>query len=152
MLIKPLMPRPKLASTLHPGLGRLILDALKVNDPLKKMTRISRTLKRISIPRILLLMYYQMGLNLLWHSPRRTRIVVFAKEAPDNKAKARILLPLASTPPLSRKKKTKRRTKRTSLTLSATLVSRKTIMPTSALRRSQKTSVGLDDLHVDDWE
>ena len=95
LLIKPLMPRLKPASKLHPGPGSCILDALVVNNLLRKKTKIPRISKRISFPRILLLMHHQVGPNPLWHSPRRNRIVVLAKEDPDNRAKARILLPLA---------------------------------------------------------
>ena len=112
------------------------------------MTSIPKTSKRISLFKILLLIYHQVGLNLLRHSPRKTRTVILAKKDPNNKAKARILLPLVSTPPLSGKVRTKIRTRRTSPSLSATLVSKKVNMPTSAPKRSQKTSVGLDNLHV----
>ena len=148
MLIKPLIPRPKPASRLHLGLGRWILDALVVNDPLKRRTKIPGISKRISLPRILLLMRHQAGPNPLRHSPRRNKTVILAEEDPDDRAKARILLPLASTPPLSGR--TRIRTRKTYPTLSATPASRKVIMPTSVPRRSQKTSVGLDDLHVGD--
>ena len=151
LLIKPLMPRLRPAFSLYPGLGRWIFNALKVNDQLRKMTRISGTSKRISLPRILLLLHHQVGLNPLRHSLWKTKRVVLAKENPNNKAKARILLPLAVTPPLSRKTWSKIRTKRTSLALSAALVSRKIIMPISALRKSQKTSISLDNLHISDW-
>ena len=150
LLIKPLMPRPKPASRLHPGPGRWILDALVVNDPLRKRTKIPGISKRISLPRILLLMRHQAGPNPLRHSPRRNRTVVLAEEDPDDRAKARILLPLASTPPPSGKTRIRIRTRKTYPMLSATLASRKAIMPTSVPRRSQKTSVGLDDLHVGD--
>ena len=152
LLIKLLMPTPRLASRLHPGPGRWILDALEVNNSLRRMTKISRTLKGISLSKILLLMHHQMVPNPLRHSPKRTRTVVLAKEDLDDKATARILLPLASTSPLSGKTRTKIRTRKTLLTLSATLISRKAIIPTSALRRSQKTSVGLDELYVGNWE
>ena len=78
------------------------------------MTRIPRTLKKISLPRIFLLMHHQVGHNSDQHSqPRRTRIVVFAKEDPNNKAKVRILLPLASMLLLSGKTRTTIRTKKT---------------------------------------
>ena len=147
-MIKPLMPRPKPASRLHPGPKRWILDALVVNDPLKRRTRIPETLKRISFLRIFSLIHHQVGPNPLRHSPRKNRTVVLAKEDPDNKVKARIPLPLASTPLLSGRTRTKIRTRKTSPTLSATLISRKAITPTSVPRRSQKTSVSFNDLHV----
>ena len=89
-----------------------------------------------------------MGPNPLQPSLRRNRTVVLAEEDPDDRAKARILLPLASTPLLSGR--TRIRTRKTYPTLGATLASRKIIMPTSVPRRSQKTSIGLDDLHVGD--
>ena len=149
MLIKPLMPRPKPASRLHPGPGRLIFDAFVVNNLLRKRTKIPGILKRISFPRILLLMRHQAGPNPLRHSPRRNRTVVLAEEDPDDRAKARILLPLASTPLLSGRTKTRIRTRKISPILSTTLVSKKIIMPTSVPKRSQKTSVGLDNLYVD---
>ena len=95
-------------------------------------------------------MHHQVELNPLRHSPRRNRTVVLAEEDPDDRAKARILRPLALTPPPSGKTRIKIRTRKTYPTLSATLASRKAIMPTSVPRRSQKTSVGLDDLHVGD--
>ena len=143
LLIKPLMPRPKLASRLNPELERWIFDALEVNNPQKRMTRTLGTTKRISLPKILLLMHYHMGLNPFQHSPRRTRTVILAKKDPDNKAKARILLPLVLTLlPLGKRK--------TYLTLNATLVSKKVIMPTSTPRKSQKTNVGHDDLYIGD--
>ena len=151
LLIRPLMPRPRPASRLHPGLGRWILNVLEVNDPPKRMTRTLGTTKRISFPRILLLMHHHVGPNPLWHSPRRTRTVILAKEDPDNRAKAKIPLPLASMPLLSGRTKIKIRTRKTSPTLSATLVSRKANMPTNLPRKSQKTTVGLDDLHVGNW-
>ena len=144
------MPRPRPASRLHPEPGRWILNAFELNDSLRRMTRIPEISKRISLPRILLLMRYQARTNPHWRSLRRNRIVVLVEENPDNRIKARIPLPLASTPLLSERTKTRIRTRKTSPTLSATPVSRKAIMPTSALRRSQKTSVGLDDLYVDD--
>ena len=148
LLIKPLMPRLKPASRLHPRLRRWILDALVVNDPLKRRTKIPGISKRISLPRILLLMRHQAGPNPLRHSPRRNRTVVLTEEDPDNKAKARILRPLASTPSLSGRIRI--RTRKTYPTLSATPASRNVIIPTSVPKRSQKTSVGLDDLHVGD--
>ena len=151
LLIRPLMLRPRLAFKLYSGSERWILDALEVNDLPKKMTKFPETTKRISLPWIFLLMHHQVGPNPLRHSPRRTRTVIFAKENPDIKAKARILLPFASTPPPSGRTRTKIRTKMTYPIMSATLVSKKVIMPTSVLRRSQKTSVGLDNLHVSDW-
>ena len=148
LLIRPLIPRPKPASRLHTRPGRWILDAFEVNDPPRRMTKTSETTKKISLPRIFLLMHHQMEPNPLQYSLRRNRTVVFAKEDPDDKAKARILLPLASTPLLSGR--TRIRTRKTYPTLSATPASRKVIMPTSVPRRSQKTSVGLDDLYVGD--
>ena len=150
LLIKPLMPRPSPAFKLHSGPGRLILDVLEVNNLLKRITRISKTLKRISFPRILLLMHYQAGPNPHWHSLRKNKIVIFAEDDPDNRAKARIPLSLTLTSLLSERTRTKIKTRRTSPILSATFVSRKNIIPTNALRRSQKTSVGLDNLHIDD--
>ena len=148
LLIRPLMPRPKPASRLHPERGRWILNALEVNGLPRRRIRTPGITKRISLPRILLLIHCQVGPNPLRPSPEKNKIVVFAEEDPDNRAKARILLPLSSTPLLSRRIKI--RTKKTYPTLSATTASRKVIMPTSVPRRSQKTSVGLDDLHVGD--
>ena len=89
-----------------------------------------------------------MGPNPFRPSSRRNRTVVLVEEDPDDRAKDRILLPLASTPLLSGR--TRIRTRKTYPTLSATPASRKVIMPTSVPRRSQKTSVGLDDFHVGD--
>ena len=119
-----------------------------VNDPLRRRTKIAGISKRISLPRIFLLMRHQARLNPLRHSPRRNRTIVLVEEDLDDRAKARILLPLASTPLLSGK--TRIKTRKTFPTLSATPASRKVIMPTSVPRRSQKTSVSLDDLHVGD--
>ena len=147
-MIRPLMPWPKPASRLHPERGRWIFDALKVNGLPKRRIKTPEITKKISLPRILLLIHRQVGPNPLWPSPRRNRTVVLAEENPDDRAKARILLPLASTPLLSGR--TRIRTRKTYPTLSATPASRKVIMPTSVPRRSQKTSVGLDDLHVGD--
>ena len=93
-------------------------------------------------------MHHQVEPNPLRHSPRRTRTVVLTEENPNNRAKARIPLLLASTPPLSGKTRTRIMTKRTSSTLIAILVSKKAITPTSAPKKSQKTSVGLDNFHV----
>ena len=95
-------------------------------------------------------MHYQVGLNPYPHSPKRTRTVVLVKENPNNKAKTRTFLPLASTPLLLGRTRTKIRTKKTYLTLNAILVSRKVIMLTGIIKKSQKTSVGFDDLHVGD--
>ena len=148
--IRPLMPRPKPASRLHLRPERWILDTLKVNDPPKKRARTPGTSKRISFSRIFLLMRHQVGPNSYRHIPRKTRTVVFAKKNPNNKAKAKILLPLVSTLPLSRRTRPRIRTKKTYQILSTTFVSKRVIMPTSVLRRSQKTSVGLDDLHLGD--
>ena len=150
LLIKPLMPRPKPASRLYPGRERWILNALKVNGLPRRRIKTSGITKRISLPRILLLMHCQVGLNPLRHSPRRNRTVIPAKEDPNDRAKARILLPLASTPLLSGRTRTRIRTRKTYPILSATPASRKVIMPTSVPKRSQKTSVGLDNLHVGD--
>ena len=150
LLIKPLMLRSKPASRLYPRPGRWILDAFEMNYPLRKMTRIPGTLKRISLLRIPLLIRHQAGSNPHRHSLRRNRTVVLVEEDPDNRAKTRIPLPLASTPLLSGKTRTRIRTKKTSPTLSAILVSKKAIMLISAPRKSSKTSVGLDDLHIDD--
>ena len=136
LLIRPLMPRPKPASRLYPRSEKLIFDALEVNKLPRKMTKTLGTIKRISFPRIFLLMDHQVGPNPLHPSPQKTRIVIFAKENPNNKAKARILLPLASTLSPSERTRTKIRTRRTSPILSVTLVSRKTIMPTNVSKRS----------------
>ena len=151
LLIRSLLPRPKPASRLHPGPGRWILNAFEVNNLSKKMTKTSGTTKRISLPRILLLIHHQIGPNPFRYSPKRTKIVVLAKKDLNDKAKARIPLSLASTLLLSGRTRTKIKTRRTFSTLSTTLVSRKTIKPTSASKRSQKTSVGFYDLHVGDW-
>ena len=145
------MPRPRPASRLHPGPGRWIFNALEVNDPPKRMTRIPKTLKRISLPRILLLMCCQAGFNPHRHNLKKNRIVVFDKENPNDKAKARMFLPLASTPLLPGRTRTRIRTRKTSQTLSTTPVKRNAIIPTCVPRKSQKTSVGLDDLYVGDW-
>ena len=138
LLIKSLMSRPRPASKLHPGPEKRIFNALKVNDLPKKMTRTLETLKKISLSKILLLMRHQMGPNPHWHSPKRTRTVIFAKKDPNNKAKARILLQLASMPPLSGKTRTKIRIRKIYSTLSAILISRKIIMPTSISKRAKK--------------
>ena len=114
------------------------------------MTKTLGTSKKISLSRIVLLICYKVGPNPHRHSAKRSRIVVLAKKNPDNKAKARILLPLPSTPPLSRRTRTKIRTRKTYLILNAILVSKKVIMPTSDLKRSQKTSVSFDNLHIGD--
>ena len=151
LLIRPLMPRPKPTSRLYPESERWIFNALNVNDPPKKMTRTLKTTKRISLPRIFLLMHNQVGLNPFRHSPWKTRIAVLFEENPDDKAKARIFLSLISTPPPSGKTRTRIRIKKTYPILSATLISRKIIMPISVLRKSQKTRVSLDDVHVGDW-
>ena len=145
------MPRLRPASRLHPGPGRWILDVLVINDLLRRRTKILGILKRISLPRILLLMRHQARSNSHWHSPRKNRTVALVKEGPDNRAKARTLLSLASTPLQSGRTRTRIRARKISLTLSTTLVSKKATMPTSASRKSPKTSVGLDNLHVGDW-
>ena len=150
LLIKLLMPRPRPAFRLHPGPGRWILDAFKVNNPPRKMIRTPGTTKRISFSRIFLLMHHQVGPNLLWHSPKKTRTVVIAKENPDDRAKARIPLPLASMLLLLGRTRTKIRIRRTSPTLNTTIINKKAITPISAPRRSSKTSVSLDDFHVGD--
>ena len=147
-MIKPLMPRPKPASKLHPGRERWILDVFEVNGLPRRRIKTPGITKRINLPRILLLIYCQVGPKPLRPSPRRNRTVVLAKKDPDNRVKARILLPLASTPLLSGR--TKIRTRKTYLTLSATPASKKVIMPKGIPRKSQKTSVGLDNLHVGD--
>ena len=149
-LIKPLMPRPRPISSLHPGLARSILNALEVNNPSRKIIRTLRIMKKISLFRIFLLMHHQVGLNPLRHSSRRTKTVVLAKKNLDNKAKIRILLLLASTPPPSRRTKTRIRTRKIYPILNTTLVNRKVIMLTSVPKKSHKTSVGLDNLHVGD--
>ena len=151
LLIRLLILRPRPAFRLYPGPKRWIFNTLEVNDPPREMTRILETMKRISLPRIFLLMHHQVGRNLLRYSPRTTRTVVFAKENPNNKAKARIFLSLTSMLPPSGRTRIKIRTKKTYPILSATLVSRKIIMPISIPRRSQKTIVSLDNLHVSDW-
>ena len=140
------MPRPKPAFRLHPGPGRWIINALKVNGPPKKMRKTPSTTKKISIPRFFLLIYHQVGPNPLRHSPKRTRTVILAKKNLDNRAKAKIPLPLVSMPLLSGKTWIRIRIRRTSPTLSATLVSRRAITPTNALKKKQKTSVGLNNL------
>ena len=150
LLIRPLMPRPKPASRLYPGPEKSIFDALEVNNPSKKMTRTLETLKRISFPRILLLIRHQVRLNPHRHSPIKTRIVILAKKNHDNKVKAKIFLPLASMLLLSGSSKIRIRRRKTYLILSAILVSKNLIMLISVPRRSQKTSVGLDDLYIDD--
>ena len=142
------MPKLRPASRLYPRPEWLIPNALKINDPLRKMTRTLETSKRRSFPKILLLMRHQMGPNPHRHSPKRTRIVVLAEEDPNNKAKARILLPLTSMPLLSKRTRTKIKTWKIYPTLSAIFVSRKVIMPISVSRKSQKTSVSLHDFHV----
>ena len=148
MLIRPLMPWPKPASRLHPERGRWIFDALKVNGLPKRRIKTPEITKKISLPRILLLIYRQVGLNPLRPSPKKNRTVVLAEEGPNDRAKDRILLLLASTPLLSGK--TRIKTRKTYPTLNATPASRKVIMPTRVPKRSQKTSVGLDDFHVGD--
>ena len=65
-------------------------------------------------------------------------------------AKARILLLLVSMPPPSIKTWTKIRTRKTYSILSAILISKKIIMPISIWRKSQKTSIDLDNLYVGD--
>ena len=152
LLIRPLMLRPRLASKLYSRPERWILDALKVNDLPRKIARTPGTTKWISLPKIFLLIHHQVGPNPLRHSPRRARKVVLSEEDSDNKAKARILLPLALTPPLSGKTRTRIKTKKIYPTFSATIVSKKVIMPTNILKKSQKTSVGLDNLYIGDWK
>ena len=147
-MIRPLMPRPKPASRLHPERRRWILDAFEVNGLPRRRIRTLEITKRISLPRILLLIHCLLGPNPLRPSPKRNRTVVLAEENPNDRAKARILLLLASMPLLSGR--TRIRTRKTYPTLSATPASRKVIMPTSVPRRSQKTSVGLNNLHVND--
>ena len=147
-MIRPLMPRPKPASRLHPEPERWILDAREVNGLPRRRIRTPGITKRISLPRILLLIHCQVGPNPFWPSPRRNKTIVLAEENPNNRAKARILLPLASMPLLLGRIKIK--TRKTYPILSATPASKKVIMPTSVLRRSQKTSVGLDDFHFND--
>ena len=144
------MPRPKPASMLYPELGRWILDAFLVNNPLKRRTKIPGISKKISFPRIFLLMRHQAGSNPYRHSLRRNRTVALVEEGPNNRAKARTPLPLASTPLQSGRIKTRIRIKKTSSTLNATLVNRKATMPISAPKKRQKTSVGLDDFYVSD--
>ena len=149
-LIKPLIPRPRPASRLHLGPGRWIFDALEVNGQTRRWTRIPKTTRRISLPRIPPLMHHQVGPNPLRHSPKRNRTIVLIVEDPDNKAKVRILLPLALTPLLSGKTRSKIRTRKIYLILSATPISKKVIMPISIPKRSQKTTDGLDNFHVSD--
>ena len=150
LLIKPLMPKPKLAFRLYPGPGRWIFDAPVINNPPRRRIKTPRITKKLSLPRILLLMHCQVGLNPLRHSPRRNRIVVLAEKNPDDKAKARILLPLALTPLPLGKTRIRIRIRKTYPTLSATLTNRKALMPISVPRRSQETSVDLDNLYVGD--
>ena len=150
LLIKPLMLRPRPASSLYPGPERWIFDALEVNNLSKKMTKTLETMKRISLPRIFLLIHYQIRPNLLWQSPRRTKTVVLAEENLDDKVKAKILLSLASTLLPSRKTRTRIKIRKIYLILSTTHISKKAIMPTSVLKKSQKTSVGLNNLYVGD--
>ena len=138
LLIRPLMLRLNPASRLYPGPKRWILDAPEVNDLPRKMTKTPGTIKKISLPRILLLIHHYVGPNLLRHSPRKIKTVVLAKKNPDNKTKARILLLLTSTPPQSRRTKTKIRARKTYLILIAILVSKKVIMPTNIPKKSQK--------------
>ena len=95
-------------------------------------------------------MRYQIGLNPHRYSLRRNKIVVLNKENPNDRAKARMFLPLASTPLLSGKTRIKTMTKKISLTLNIIFVSIKAIMLINAPRKDQKTSVGLDNLHVGD--
>ena len=102
-MIKPLMPKPKPASRLHLRQERWIFNALEVNGLPKRRIRTLKITKKISFPKILLLIHCQMGPNSLRPSPRKNRTVVLAEEDPNNRAKARILLPLASTPLLSRR-------------------------------------------------
>ena len=151
LLIRSLMSRLRLASKLYPGPKRWIFDAFEINNPPRKMTRTPRTLKKISFLRILLLICHQVRPNPHQHSLKTIRTVVFAKKDLNDKAKTRILLPLVSTLLLSRKTRAKIRTKKTYPIFSATLVSKKVIMPINILRRSQKTCTGLDDLYVIDW-
>ena len=89
-----------------------------------------------------------MGPNPHWHSPKRTKTIVLVGKNLDDKAKARIFLPLASTPSLLKKSRTRIRTKKTYPTLSAILVSRKVNIPTSVPKKSQKTRVNLDNFYV----
>ena len=114
LLIKPLMQKSKLASRLYSEQERWIFDTFEVNGQPRKMIRTLRTLKKISLLRILLLIrhHHQVGPYPHWHSQlKRTRIIVFAREDPVNKAKARakIFLPPTSMPPLSGRIKTKTR-------------------------------------------
>ena len=148
LLIRPLMSRPRPASKLHSGPEKWIFNAFEVNNLPRKMTRTSKIMKKISFPRILLLMHHQIGPNPLRHSLKRTKTVVSAKENPDNKAKARIFLPLALMPPLSGRTKTKIRIRKIYPSLSGILVSRKVIMLITVPKKCQKTSVGLDDLYI----
>ena len=141
------MLRLRQASRLHLKQGRQIFDIFNGNGQLRRMTRILRTLKRISLSKILLLIchHHQLGPNYYWYNQlRKTRIVVFVRKdfIVKVKAKVRILLLLAST--LLPSRRTKIRTRR------ILLVRKKVIMLTSILKKSQKTSVGLDNLHVND--
>ena len=147
-MIKLLMPSPRPASKLHLGQERWILNALKVNGLLKRRIKILEITKKISLPRILLLIHRQVGLNPLWHSQERNITIVLAEEYPDDRAKARILLLLASTPLPSGKTRIKIRTRKTYPTLSAIFANKKAIIPTSVRKKSQKTSVSLDHLYV----
>ena len=147
-MVKLLMPRPRPASRLHSEQERWILNALKVNDPPKRRIRTPGITKRMGFPKILLLMHCQVGLNPLQHSSRKNKSVVLAEEDPNDRAKARILLPLASTPLPSGKTRIRIRTRETYLILSTALANKKAIMPISVPKRSQKTSVSLNNFHV----
>ena len=151
LLIRPLILRLRPVFSLYLRPRRWIFDAFEVNDKSRRMTKTPGALKKISLLRILLLMGHQVGPNPHRHSLRKTRIVVFTKKNLDNKAKARILLLLASMPLLSGRTKTRIRTRKTYPTLNAILVSRKVIMRTCVPKKSQKTSVTLNKLHISDW-
>ena len=86
-------------------------------------------------------MHHQVEPNSRRHSPKRTRTIVFAKEDPDNKAKAKILLPLASLPPLLKKTRTRIRTKKAYPTLSATLVSKKSLYQQISQERAKELAL-----------
>ena len=83
------------------------------------------------------------------HLPKRTRTtskeVLGTKGADEDRVMAMTLLQRVSTPTPSRKKR------KISLKFGATTVTRRDIT-LSSISKSQKTSVGLGDLHVGDWD
>ena len=146
------MLRPKPASRPLERQKRLILNVFEVINQPKRRIKISKILKKISLLRIfLLILYYhhQARPNLHQDSqPRKTRIVVFSKENLIIKAKAKAIthLLLALMLELSRIIKIKK----SQLTLSAIIVSRRVTKLINILTKSQKTSVSIDDIHNSD--